>query len=194
MKGSKLKTKDIAIMGILTAILFAQEEALTFIPNVQLTFLLITLYTKVLGFKKTLVIVTIHVCLDNLVMGSFNLITVPPMLVGYYFMVITLGLVFKKVESPLILGLLGILYAFTYDFCFAFSDSIILKTSFVAWYAMGIVFDIVLAACNFLTIYWLYKPLKKVMNMFIKNDEVIITEEIKEENTNNLQEDEKSTI
>lgn len=192
MRKSKLRTKDIAIMGILTAIIFAQEEALTFIPNIQLTFLLVTLYTKALGWKKTMVIITIHVFLDNLVMGSFNLITVPPMLVGYYFMVLTLGLLFKKVESPLILGILGIIYAFTYDFCFALSDSIILHTSFLAWYAAGIVFDIILATCNFLTIYWLYKPLRHIMDLFVLDKETIITENVNANNNNYNDNEEKS--
>lgn len=176
MQKSKITTKDIAIMGILTAILFAQEEALTFIPNVQFTFLLITLYTKSLGWKKTMVIVTIHVMLDNLVMGSFNIITVPPMLVGYYIMVLSLGLLFKKIESPLILGLLGIAYAFIYDFCFAFVDAIFLESSFLVWYTMGIVFDIVLATCNFLTIYWLYKPLRRVMDIFTSPKEILTSD------------------
>ena len=34
---NKILVRDIALIGILTAILFVQEQALTFLPNIQLT-------------------------------------------------------------------------------------------------------------------------------------------------------------
>ena len=69
-----LATKDITLIALLTTLLFVQEQALVFIPNVQLTVFLIVFYSKKLGFLRTSLIVAIHVVLDNLVMGSFNLI------------------------------------------------------------------------------------------------------------------------
>ena len=67
---TNLSAKDIAVIAILAVVLFIQEEVLTFLPNVQLTVFLIVLYTKKLGFKKTTIIILIHVILDNLVMGA----------------------------------------------------------------------------------------------------------------------------
>jgi len=40
----KMSVKRLVIISILTAILFVQEQILSFIPNIQLTFLLIILF------------------------------------------------------------------------------------------------------------------------------------------------------
>ena len=46
-----MRVKEIVILALLTTILIVQEQILAILPNIQLTFLLIFLYTKVLGFK-----------------------------------------------------------------------------------------------------------------------------------------------
>ena len=153
-------------MGILTAILFVQEEALTFLPNIQLTVFLIFLYTKTQGWIKTSIIVTIHVLLDNLVMGSMNVLTFVPMLIGWLTIPLTLGTIFKKVDKPIYLALLSIPYVMFYDFCFALFTSWLTDTTLYAWYVGGIVFDIILVMSSFLSILWLYEPLKKVIESF----------------------------
>ena len=99
---SNLKVKDVALMAILTAILFVQEQLLNFIPNVSLTFFLMVLFSKKLGFVKSMIIITCHVLLDNLFMSSFNIVFVGFNLLGYYVIPITLNTVFKKVNNNLI--------------------------------------------------------------------------------------------
>ena len=51
------RTKDLTIIAVFSAILFVQELALSFIPNVQLTVFLLVLYSKVFGLKKTFIII-----------------------------------------------------------------------------------------------------------------------------------------
>ena len=46
MKKNSFKTKDIVLLAMLTAILFAQEQILTFLPQFQFTILLMVLYSK----------------------------------------------------------------------------------------------------------------------------------------------------
>ena len=53
------RTKDITIVAIFAAILFAQEQVFSFLPNIQLTVFFLVLYSKVFGFKKTIIIVII---------------------------------------------------------------------------------------------------------------------------------------
>ena len=69
---NNLKVKDIALMAILTAILFVQEQLLNFIPNVSLTIFLMVLFSKKLGFVKSMIIITCHVLLDNLFMSNLH--------------------------------------------------------------------------------------------------------------------------
>ena len=68
---------------------------LTFLPNIQVTVILIVLYSKILGTKKTLIIILIHVILDNLIMSSFNIMYVPFMYIGLTKCGLILSFVFK---------------------------------------------------------------------------------------------------
>ena len=77
-----MSSKDIALIAIFSVILFVQEQLFSFIPNVQLTVFLLVLYSKVLGFKKTALIILIHTILDNLINGSLNLMYFPFMLLN----------------------------------------------------------------------------------------------------------------
>ena len=106
------KIKEICIIGMFAGFMFVLEQALMFLPNIQLTVFLIILFSKKLGLKKTLIIVTIHVLLDNLVMASFNIIFTPFMFIGWAIIPITLNTIFKKVSSPIFLALLSIVYSF----------------------------------------------------------------------------------
>ena len=166
MKNRKLNTYDIVLTGILTAILFVQEEALTFIPNVQLTVFLIVLYSKTVGYFRTSIIVFIHVLLDNLVMGSMNVVTFVPMLIGWELIPIIICTLGRKVEKPVFLALFSIPIVLIYDFIFALFNYWILDIDLITWYTSGIIFDIVLIMSSFLSILWLYTPLKKVIDNF----------------------------
>ena len=58
--------KELTLMVVCASILFVQQISLSFIPNVQFSVLLIILYTKMLGFKKTSLIIVVHVAAINL--------------------------------------------------------------------------------------------------------------------------------
>ena len=93
------RIKQITIIAAFSAILFVQEEVLTFLPNVQLTVFLLILYSKVLGFKNTTIIVCIHTLLDNIVMGSLNIIFFPFMLIGWLLIPIIVCSLLKKCNN-----------------------------------------------------------------------------------------------
>jgi len=157
-----IRVKDITIIAILAAILFIQEQALMGLPNVQLTVLILIVYTKAIGVKKTILIVLIHTILDNLLWG-FDIRYFIPMLLGWLFIPFSLGTIFKKVEKPLTLAILGILYAFIYSWLMAFPQLLIDKSVFITYLIGDIPFEIIFAASSFATILWLYEPLKKVI-------------------------------
>ncbi|MCF0107171.1 MAG: hypothetical protein HUJ53_10435 [Holdemanella sp.] len=160
------KTKSIVTIAILSVILFIQEEMLTFLPNIQLTVFLLVLYSKKLGFKKTTCIVLIHVLLDNLVLGSFNIIYTPFMFIGWELIPLGINTIFKKVEKTLHLALLGVLFSFTYSFVYMIPACLILKMDLFIYWSADILFEIVLAASSFLSILWLYEPCAKLFDRY----------------------------
>ena len=72
MQNLRTRTKKLVMIAMFIAIIFAQEEALTVIPNVQLTVLLLMVYGAVVGPLWGTVIVLAHCLFDNLFMASLN--------------------------------------------------------------------------------------------------------------------------
>ena len=63
---------DLVLMSFLAAVLIAQKELMSFLPNISLTVFLMLLYAKCLGFGRTSVIITVYLLLDSVLWGSLN--------------------------------------------------------------------------------------------------------------------------
>lgn len=153
---------DIALISLLSALLFVQEELLSFLPNIQFTVFLIVLFSKKLGLLRTTIIVIIHVILDNLYMSSFNIMYTPWMLIGWLIIPITLCTIFKKVNSNIILAFLGACYSFIYCWLYIIPNVMILEIDPLAYFVSDIPFELILAGSSFLSILLLYDPLSNV--------------------------------
>lgn len=160
-----INTREITLLAVLTAILFVQELVLSFLPNIQLTILLIMLYSRVLKTKKTLIIIFVHVLLDNLVFG-FNILFFISMIIGWSIIPLTINSIFKKVENVYLLGLLSIIYAFIYVLPFLVVNVLILKIDLYAYLIADLPFTAILAVSGFVSIIWVYNPLKEAINRF----------------------------
>ena len=170
---NKISVFDIALVAILAAIIFVLEQLLSNIPGVQLTIFLIVLFSKKLGTIKTCIIIIIHVLLDNFAMSSFSLIYTPAMLIGWLIIPLTLNTIFKCVANPILLGLLGALYAFIYSWCFIIPSYLINGIKPIDYLISDFIFEIILAICSFLSIFWLYKPCDKLFNLLLRNNDVV---------------------
>ena len=110
--------RETILISLLAAIIFVLETALSYLPNIQLTVFLIILYTKVLGFKRSVAILSIYFALDIIVYGSLLIMYIPFMYVGWMFIPILLSTIFRKVESSFGLALLSILFSLLYSWIF----------------------------------------------------------------------------
>lgn len=164
-----MSVKRIVRIAILAAILFVQEIALSFIPNIQLTQCLIAIYYYSFGLLDTLLIVLIHVILDNLFGGSLNLMYTPAMLMGWSSLPILLHIFRKKQNkffSATLVGLHGIIYCF----CFCLANVLVNEGSFIAYLIADIPFEIILIVNGFLTTLLLKDKLVDVLSKFKKQD------------------------
>lgn len=155
--------KNITIIAFFSAILFLQELMFTAIPNVQLTVFLIVLYSKVFGFRKTIIIILIHVILDNLIMNSFNVLFTPFMFIGWIIIPIIICSFFRKNDSPFLLAIIGFICSFIYCWIFIIPNVIFMSIDPFAYLLNDIVWEVILAVVSFLTILWLYKPCSKLL-------------------------------
>lgn len=167
-----INVKDITLIALMTTILFVQEQILTFIPNVQLTVFFLVLYSKKFGLLKTTTICLIHVVLDNFVMGSFNLIYMPFMFIGWVIIPISLNTVFKNVNSNIILAFLGIAFSISYSWIYIIPNCIVLQVDFITYLLADIIWEILLATSSFLTILLLYKPCSRKFDKYIIKKEI----------------------
>ena len=170
MAGNKVlkSTKDITLISVMTTILFVQEQLLSSLPGIQLTIFLMVLYTKTLGFTKSTLIIILHVLLDNLYMGSFSLMYTPTMLIGWLIIPLTLSTVFKKVENPISLGILAMIYSFIYSWLYVIPSYLLFKIDPILYIMSDIPFEIMLALCSFVSVLLLYNPCFKAIRSLLK--------------------------
>lgn len=167
---NKFTVKDIALVAVLTSILFVQEQLLTFLPNISFTIFLMFLYSKKLGFIKSSIIILIHVFLDNLLHSSFSIMYFPFMLLGYMVIPTVTSIFLKKVNAPLLLSLFGILFSFIYCFSFFIPNALFLEIDMLAYFISDIPFELLLAASSFLSILWLYKPCSNLIDKLYQKE------------------------
>lgn len=151
----------IVLLALLSCLLFVQEEILSFLPNIQFTFMLLACYVDCLGFRLTSLIVIVHVILDNLVMGSLNPIVFIPMLIGYLIFILI-----KKIysgDNVYIVGLFGIIGVLLYSLCFLICNALFLEIDVWLYFIADIPFTLILMISTYLSIIWLYKPIVKVI-------------------------------
>ena len=163
-----MKAKDITIIAVLSSILLIQKYVLSFLPNISLTIFLIVLYSKTLKTNKTILIIFIYCILDNLIMGSFSIIYTPFMFLGWILIPILLNSLFKSINKPFGLSLLGILFSFTYSLINIIPNILFMNIRFLPYFLSDIPFELSLAASSFFAILFLYKPCSKVISKLIQ--------------------------
>lgn len=164
--GPKLKVYDLALISVLTAILFIQEQLLAFLPNFQLTFFLLILYAKKLSFKQSVFITITYVLIDGFITSSIGLIYTPSILIGLLIIPITIHTIFKHVESSIKLAFISIIYSLIYSWLFIIPFVFMLKVDWYAYLTADILFEVILATSSFLTTLILYDPLSNVFDLW----------------------------
>lgn len=88
--------KKLTLIALFTTILFVQQIALASFINIQLTFLLILLYSKILDYKSNLIIIFSHTMLVAILLGGLFL---SPFTFLAYSIVLAIFKLFGKVEK-----------------------------------------------------------------------------------------------
>lgn len=157
---------SITLIAILTIILVIQEYLLTSIPGLQLTVLLLFVYSKTLKIKRTLLVILIYVVFDGLLMGTLNIVYLPFIFIGWSIIPILLGTIFRKIEHPMGLAILAFIMSIVYCWAYIFPQVFIFHVDFWVYLVADLPFELILASCSFVSVLWLYKPLKQVIDSF----------------------------
>jgi hypothetical protein len=160
------RIKEITLLAIATSILIVQEFLLSVLPNIQLTTLLILVYTYVFGYRKTALIVSVHVIVDNLVFGSIGMIsTWLPMLIAWHMIVGLFWLIRKRTENIGIYAVSAYVFGHLYGLVFVPFQAIILHVDVQAYLLADLPFQVIMGITNFITVLWLFNPLKDYLKL-----------------------------
>jgi len=166
-----ITVKDICLMGILTALIVAQEYALSFIPNVCFTHLFITLSFFVLGYPKTAIVVLCYTLLDNLLMGSFNLMYAPAIIVMWQVYPLMLFGCTKLFKNRRIgLAIVAAIHSVLYCWSFVLVFTVFYQFSFKAYMIADWPYQLILLGTAFITVLLLFPPLEKALKKWLNKE------------------------
>ncbi|MCV2232903.1 hypothetical protein [Paracholeplasma manati] len=171
----RIRIFDLVVMAIFTAIIFVVEQALSFIPNVQLTVFLFVLYTRLIGSKKTLFIVVVHTLLDNIYMGTLIWHLVIPMMMAWSLIPILLGTVFKKVQGVIGLSIFAFGFGFIYGMMFIPFQAYVWGYDMWLYFMYDLPFEFAMGISGALSVAVLYQPVYYYMNYEISNYQLLDT-------------------
>ncbi len=157
--------KRMIFVAMAATILFVQEQLLTILPNVQLTVLLLVLFSSVLTFRETMTVIFVHVILDSLFMGAFYPFYMAPMFIGWSLIPIAYHTVLRRTTNDFKLAVFGLVHAFLYGWTFI--PFVMIQTgiyNFWPYLIADLPFEIIMGVSSFITILWLFKPLHKMLS------------------------------
>ena len=161
-----LKTRDIAIIGIMSAILITVQVAFAFLPNIELVSLIIIISTLVFKWK-TLYIIYIFVLVEGLIYG-FTTYWICYLYVWTILMFFTI--LFKKNRShffwAILSGTFGLSFGLLCSIPYLFIGGVPLA---ISTFIVGIPFDIAHCIGNYVIALTLFKPLYNLLNWTKKN-------------------------
>lgn len=163
-----MRAKDIALIGMMSAIVITAQVALSFLPNIELVSLLVILYTLVFGWR-TLYIIYVFVAAEGLIYG-FGLWFINYLYVWTVLFIIVM--LFRRLNSAflwaVISGLFGLSFGALCSIPYFLSGGI--ATGFANW-VQGIPFDLMHGAGNFIVALILYRPLYSILTNIRKRME-----------------------
>lgn len=155
-----MKTKDIALIGLLSAILLVSQIALAFLPNIEIVSLLVIAYALVFK-KKVFFIIYVFAILEGLFYG-FGIWWI--MYLYVWTILALLTLCFQNNKSHMFWCLLSALFGLFFGALCSIPYFFIGGWSMgIAFWISGIPFDIVHCIGNFFIVLTLWKPILAVL-------------------------------
>ena len=157
--------KELVLLALSTSILVVQELMFSFLPNIQLTTLLIMVYTYVYGFKKSVVIVFVYVIIDNLLFGSITMFNIViPMLIGWLMIVTIFSVISSKTKNMIVYLILAYLFGHLYGLIFTPFQAWMMNIEIIPYLLADIPWQVVMGLTNAIAILWLFDPLQRFLS------------------------------
>ena len=168
MMKSGSKAKDVAIVGLVIAVIEAAKLALAQLPNIELTSFFIIIFTLYFG-KKIFIAIPAFILIEVMIFG-FNLMWV----LAYVYVwpiLFLLTLLFSRFKSAFAMSILsgffglgfGFLCSFPYLFISTSQNPDAGLASAITYWIAGIPFDLIHGISNFIIMLVLFAPVSRVL-------------------------------
>ncbi len=165
MPTKRLTIKDLALMGMMTALIFVGKESLSFLPNIEVVSLLIILYTLTIGWR-VLYVIYAFVLLQGLLYG-FGLWFI--MYLYVWTLLAAVIRLLRHTDSAIVFALVSGIYGLLFGALCAIPYFFIGGPSTVlAWWVAGIPYDLLHGGGNFIVCLLLYRPLRSIFKRIDK--------------------------
>ena len=161
MKKTAFTAREIAVLGLLSALMYGAKIVMVPLPNIEPVSLLIIVYTSVLG-RKAFVPLYIYVMLEIVTFG-FGYWSACYL---YVWAVLALGAyLLRKMESPLGWAVLSGVFGLCFGALCSLAYWIAGGWAFaLSWWISGIPFDLLHGAGNFVMALVLFKPCRMILS------------------------------
>ncbi len=176
-KGLRITISDIALIGVMTAVIVVCKEVMSFLPNIELVSFWVIMFTLFFGRKILFVIpvfVLIEGCLYGMGLWWIMYLYAWPLLA----LIVYLN---RRQESVWFWSLLSGFYGLFFGFLCAVPYVVIgitdrgirggLYAGFT-WWVAGIPWDVIHCIGNFAVMLTLYHPVRSAMRRIVKTDRV----------------------
>lgn len=154
------KLRDLIALALLAAIAFACKIALSALPNIHLTAVILLLCVIMFGWRAVYA-AAVYILLEGLVYG-FGI-----WWIGYLIcwpVLVALGLAVRKANSFVLYAVVGAISGFTFGALCAVPYIVLSGWRFAfAWWLAGIPYDLIHGVSNFVLCLLLLKPLSKLL-------------------------------
>lgn len=157
----KITTKEIALIGMIIAVLEATKLALSAIPNVEITTLLIILFTLYFD-KKIILAIPAFILIEGCIYGFGSWWA----MYAYIWPAVSLTtLLFKNQKSVWFWSIFSACWGLFFGALCSLTYLVIggPSTAF-SWWISGLLFDIIHCVSNFVLCLILFKPLSKALD------------------------------
>lgn len=174
MKSNKISVSDIALVGMLVAIIEVAKLSLSWLPNVELVTFLIIIFTIYFS-KKMFFVIPAFVLIEGVIYG-FGIWWIMYLYIWPFLAIISW--IFRKNDSNIIWAIISGAYGLFFGLFCSIPYFVIGAidgglaggiSSLVTWWIAGIPYDILHGISNFFIMLILYRPMKTVMKSASKH-------------------------
>lgn len=171
------RIKDVAVMGMMVAVIEVSKQALVFLPNVELVSFWIVMFTLCFGIRKMFLVVPVFILIEGGLYG-FGLWWI--MYLYAWPLLSLLTWLCRRQQSvwfwSIVSGFFGLFFGLLCSIPYMIIGTVSggvrngLYTGF-SWWVAGIPWDIVHGICNFIIMLVLYIPVRNVMRTMVQPED-----------------------